>query len=205
MAAAEAASGERRAANSNAPPLRFPIWQGHFASMPEPESWQNLQRLRAAEGWIELGLLDEARAELAELGTELRNGADGLEVQWLLFAERGHWAAAFEVAQQTVELHPDVEAGWIHRAYSARRRPGGGLILAEELLRPAAAQFPHSHVIPFNLACYATQRGHMEAAWVWLELAAKAGSWKQIIDMGLADTDLEPLWPRLRELTKPPE
>jgi len=168
--------------------------------MPEPESWQNLQHLRAAEGWIELGLLDEARAELAELGPELRNGADGLEVQWLLFAERGHWDAAFAVAQQTVDLHPEVEAGWIHRAYAARRRPGGGLDLAQELLLPAVARFAESHVIPFNLACYAAQLGEAEAAWAWLERAAIVCGWGQIVKMGLADADLEQLWPRLREL-----
>ena len=67
----------------------------------------DLHRLRAAEGWIELGLLEEARAELAEMGAELRNGADGLEVQWRLFAELGQWEAAFAIAEQTVKLHPD--------------------------------------------------------------------------------------------------
>ncbi len=166
--------------------------------MAEPESWQNLQRLRAAEGWIELGLLEEARAELAELGPELRNGADGLEVQWLLFAERGHWDAAFAVAQQSVDLHPQSEGGWIHRAYAARRRPGGGLLLAQELLLPAVDRFPKSPTIPFNLACYAAQLGQLDSAWEWLEHAARAGSWRLTREMGLKDTDLEPLWPRLR-------
>ena len=165
----------------------------------EPESWQNLQRLRAAEGWIELGLIEEARAELAELGPELRNGADGLEVQWLLFAERGHWDAAFAVAQQSVDLHPQAEGGWIHRAYAARRRPGGGIPYARELLLPAVELFPQSHIVPFNLACYAAQLGELAEAWQWLEHSARVGTWATTCEMGLRDTDLEPLWPRLRE------
>jgi len=178
--------------------LQFPINEGHLASMTEPESWQNLLRLRAAEGWLELGLPDEARAEFEALEPHLQNAPVGLEVQWLLFAERGHWDAAFAIAQRTVELHPQVEAGWIHRAYSARRRPGGGLALAQELLLPAATHFPESLTIPFNLACYAAQRGDLANAWEWLSLAAKAGSWDKIMEMALADIDLEPLWPRLR-------
>lgn len=171
--------------------------------MAEPESWQNLQRLRAAEGWIELGLVEEARAELAELGPELRNGADGLEVQWLLFAERGHWDAAFAVAQQSVELHPQMEGGWIHRAYAARRRPSGGLPLARELLRPAVELFPKSHSIPFNMACYAAQLGQLDDAWKWLEHSAQVGSWAKMREMALRDPDLEPLWSRLGEAPRP--
>lgn len=167
--------------------------------MAEPESWQNLQRLRAAEGWLELGLLEEARAELSHLGTELRTGVDGLEVQWLLFAERQCWEAAFTVAQQTIELHPESEGGWVHRAYAARRRPGGGVLAAQELLLLAVPRFPKSQIIPYNLACYAARLTDLEAAWAWLERAAAAGSWAQTTEMGLRDPDLELLWPRLRQ------
>lgn len=171
---------------------------GSLLPVAEPEPWQNLQRLRAAEGWIELGLLAEAQAELTELGPEWRISREGLEVQWMLFAQGRHWDAAFAVAQQTVELHPDVESGWVHRAYSARRRPGGGVPAARELLLPAVARFPRSPIIAFNLACYAAQSGEPDQAWTWLNAAADASSWAEIRKMALQDADLEPLWPRLR-------
>ena len=171
--------------------------------MEQLESWQNAQRLRAAEGWLELGLVEEAWAELAQLGPELRQGAPGLEIQWLLFAERGHWDAAFAVAQQTIDLHPSNEAGWIHRSYAARRRPGGGLTLAQELLQPAIHECPRSRIVPFNLACYAAQLGDLTGAWAWLERSATNSNWRETCILGLKDADLKPLWPRLREKQKP--
>lgn len=170
--------------------------------MGELESWQNAQRLRAAEGWLELGLVEEAWAELAQLGPELRHGIPGLEIQWHLFAERGHWDAAHAVAQQAIDLHPDHEGGWVHRAYAARRRPGGGLALAQAALLPAFQACPESRIIPFNLACYAAQQGDLDGAWRWLEKSAENSSWRETCVLGLKDDDLEPLWPRLRKVQK---
>ena len=158
----------------------------------------DLHRLRAAEGWIELGLLEEARAELAEVGAELRNGADGLEIQWRLFAELGQWEAALTVAEQTVKLHPDSEGGWIHRAYAARRRPHGSIELARTLLLEARPRFPKSAIIHFNLACYSAQLNELETAWAWLVKSVDQVGWKVICEMGLKDPDLQPLWPKLR-------
>lgn len=166
-------------------------------SFPVPEPWQNLQRLRAAEGWIELGLLEEARVELAEIGPELRNGADGLEVQWRLFSELGQWDAAFAVAEQAVELHPDSEAGWIHRSYAARRRPTGGVEFARSLLLEAIPRFPKSAILYFNLACYSARLGEPEEAWVWLTQSVDLVGWRIVCEMGLKDSDLESLWPQL--------
>ena len=165
----------------------------------ELESWQNLQRLRAVEGWIELGLLGEAQSELAELGAEVRRSLEGLNLQWTLFAEGQQWDAAFAVAQQSVELHSEDEAGWIHRAYAARRRANGGLSLARELLMPAVALFPRSTTIPYNLACYAAQLDEPSTAWMWLEAAAATSEWDVIRAMAFRDPDLESMWPRIRE------
>ena len=169
----------------------------------------DLHRLRAADGWIDLGLLEEARAELAGIGAELRNGPDGLEVQWRLFAEMGQWDAAFAVAEQTVRLHPDAEAGWIHRAYAARRRPQGGLEIARTLLVEAVPRFPKSAILYFNLSCYCAQLGQLESAWAWLAQSVDLAGWKVIGEMGLKDPDLKPLWPQLRQKTggkqAPPE
>ena len=175
----------------------FPVMAG-----AEPEPWQNLQRLRAAEGWLELGLIEEAHAELAAIGPDLRCGMAGLDLQWQLFAERGHWDAAFAVAQQAVDLHPTKEGGWLNRAYAARRRVGGGVAAAHELLLPAQGFFPESTIIPFNLACYSAQLGRLDTAWSWLILAAARGGWKTIGPTALKDADLEALRSQIQAAMK---
>jgi hypothetical protein len=89
----------------------------------------------------------------------------------------------------------------VHRAYSLRRVPNGGLQLAWAALRPAFDKFPKEELIAYNLACYASQFGRLEEAWEWLHRAMEAaGDVGRIKKRGLADPDLEPLWPRLGEL-----
>ena len=59
------------------------------------------------------------------------------------------------------------------------------------------------HVIAemrFNLACYACQLGKLEEAMMWLEKAMAMAGKKEICGMALADSDLKPLWDKIREI-----
>jgi len=153
--------------------------------------------LNAALGWLELGLPADAQAELDRLPAELRTHPLALETQFALCAHLADWAAAFVVAETQVRLHPEEVGGWIHRAYAARRKPGGGLAEAFALLWPAFEHFPDEPIIPYNLACYRARQGDVEAAWDWLTEAMKVGDPARLRRMALADEDLEALRPRL--------
>ena len=88
-----------------------------------------------------------------------------------------------------------------HRAYAMRRVRHGGLQLAWSLLRPAFDKFPKEDIIPYNLACYAAQQGRLDAAWDWLQRAIEAcGDAKVIKQRAMADTDLQPIWEKVRKL-----
>jgi hypothetical protein len=66
-------------------------------------------------------------------------------------------------------------------------------------LLPAVDQFPEEPIIPFNLACYASQLNRLTEAWAWLEEAVKrSGNRQRMFAMAAADPDLEPLWDRIR-------
>jgi hypothetical protein len=157
--------------------------------------------LRAAVGWLELGNPTEAGEELAHIRTEFLNHPDVLEVRWMVCSVGRSWEAALAVAELMVSLAPDRPSGWVHRAYSLRRIPNGGLQLAWAALRPAFDRFPKEEVIAYNLACYASQFGRLDEAWEWLHRAMEAaGDVNLVKERGLADPDLQPLWPRLREL-----
>jgi len=102
-----------------------------------------------------------------------------------------------------VTVAPDEVLGWIHRAYAARRKPGGGLLQAWDALRPAVDRFPEEWLVLYNLACYAAQMGRLDEAWDWLTRALHASQdAARTIQMALADSDLAPLRPRLHSLTK---
>ena len=157
--------------------------------------------LSAAIGWLELGNPSEAGNEIARIAPEFLDHPDVLEVRWEICAAQKSWEAALRIAETLRDKAPRRASGWIHRAYAVRRVPGGGLQQAWDALRPAFEKFPKVSVIPYNLACYATQMGRPDEAWEWLHKAMEAaGDVQSIKTMALADSDLEPLWDRIREL-----
>jgi tetratricopeptide (TPR) repeat protein len=167
--------------------------------LPYPDQFY----LEAARGWLMLGDASAARAELEKLTPALRQAPEVLAAEWETCAGASDWQRAYEVAQQIVSVAPDEVLGWIHRAYAARRRPGGGLPQAWDALRPAVDRFPKESLVLYNLGCYAAQMGRLEEAWDWLTRALHASQdAAHTIQMALADSDLAPLWPRLHSWTK---
>ncbi|MBM3881864.1 MAG: tetratricopeptide repeat protein [Verrucomicrobia bacterium] len=153
----------------------------------------------AAIGWLMLGDARSALEEIARLTPTARTHPEVLEVEWSAHAEAKQWAEAFAAAERLVALAPERSTGWIHRSYALRRMPGGGLPRAWEALRPAFDRFPKQYLIPYNLACYAAQLGHLEEAWEWLQRSRGAAPKPELITrQALDDPDLEPLWARLQ-------
>lgn len=160
--------------------------------------------LNAAEGWFELGDCAEASAELAQLSETGTSHPHTLQLRWAIHARLEEWEKARDVADALVEGAPEMEAGWIHRAYATRRMPGGTIESAWLSLYPAAKLFPNEPIIPYNLACYECQLGRLSEAKAWLERALripKSEPEKRTIRrMALDDTDLEPLWPEIETM-----
>lgn len=154
----------------------------------------------AALGWLELGNLAEARAELDQLHADLQEHPDVLEVRWLLCAEEARWEEGLRVARALLASAPERAAGWLHLAYALRRVPEGGIKKAWEALLPAFDKFPKEALISYNLSCYACQMQQLEAARVWLKRALVIGGKERYKRMALEDKDLEPLWQEIKTL-----
>jgi Flp pilus assembly protein TadD len=160
----------------------------------------DVHRLNAALGWLGLGSIADARAELEAISTPLQSHPAVLEARWLLLAHEQNWADALAVAEREVAVAPDEPSGWLHRAYALRRTPGGGLTQAWDALRPAADKFPREPIIAFNLSCYACQLAQPELARHWLRRAIEAGNQDAVKKMALNDEDLKPMWAEIKEL-----
>jgi predicted Zn-dependent protease len=156
--------------------------------------------LLAAIGWVELGNLAEARAELAQVAAAHQDHPDVLEVRWSILAEEKRWEEGLQVAQRLLRRAPERPSGWLHQAYALRRVPEGGLQKAWAALLPAFDKFPKEAIIPFNLSCYACQMRQLDTARDWLKRAVRIGGKEKIKRMALKDADLEPLWAEIREL-----
>ena len=154
----------------------------------------------AAVGWLELGNLTEAQAELARIAPAQQEHPDVLEVRWLVSAEQKHWEEGLQIAQALLRRAPKRSSGWLHQAYALRRVPDGSVQKAWDALLPAFDKFPKEATIPFNLSCYACQMRKLDTAREWLKRAVAVGGKDKIKQMALKDSDLEPLWDEIRQL-----
>ena len=154
----------------------------------------------AAIGWLELGNLTVAQAELAQVSPAQQEHPDVLEVRWLFSAQQKDWKEGLQIAQALLRRAPKRSSGWLHQAYALRRVPDGGVQKAWEALLPASDKFPKEPTIPFNLSCYACQLQQLDTARDWLKRAVAVGGKEKIKQMALQDSDLEPLWDEIRQL-----
>jgi Tfp pilus assembly protein PilF len=156
--------------------------------------------LLAALGWMELGNLAEAKAELGRITPALQTHPDVLEARWLICAQARQWEEALVAARALVEAAPERASGWLHQAYALRRVAEGGLQQAWDALLPAHDKFPRESTIAYNLSCYACQMKQLDTARLWLKRALEIGEKEPVKRMALADPDLEPLWAEIRGL-----
>lgn len=156
--------------------------------------------LSAALGWLGLGNVAEAKAELARVRPGKENQPEVLEVRWAICAEEKLWQQALEIARALVRSAPESPTGWLHQAYALRRVPEGGVQRAWDALLPAFDKFPREPIISYNLSCYACLLNKLDAARLWLQRALVIGGKERIKKMAMQDADLRPLWEEIREM-----
>jgi lipopolysaccharide biosynthesis regulator YciM len=78
------------------------------------------KRLEYAEGYIGLGLIDEASDELEAIEGEDRMSVDVLRVRIDLYMEAKQWDMVVIMARQVAEIAPADEQIWISWAYALR-------------------------------------------------------------------------------------
>jgi len=156
--------------------------------------------LSAAQGWIGLGDLVSANDELEEITPEFRVHPAVLFVRYEIYSNARKWDGAAEIANSLTKLLPENPAAWVDLAYATRRKAGGGMPQAKEILTEAKAKFPNEYLISFNLACYECQLGNLQAAKQRLKEAFELAGKRDIRLRALNDPDLEPLWNEIGSL-----
>ncbi len=118
--------------------------------------------LRAAEGYLELGMVSEAEAELEKIPAEHRDLPEVVEFRILAGMAAGKWALAAGLARHLLTICPAVPGFWINCAYSVRRSES--IDAAEKILLAALKVHPDEAMIHYNLACYAAVTGRLDEA-----------------------------------------
>ena len=119
-------------------------------------------RLAHARGYLGLGMVEDAAAELDQIPADAAQETDVLVLRALVLQEQAKWPPLTEVARILVLRQPAEAGWWIAWAYATRR--SRSLAEAEAILLDAERTHPQEPAIQFNLGCYACLRGDLAEA-----------------------------------------
>ncbi len=154
--------------------------------------------LNAASGWLGLGDLDSAEAELHHISPTLRDHPEVLSTRCDIYFAAEKWNELLPVAERLLRQLPKLDQVWINRSYALHELKQTQA--AFDQLLPAARKFPKQWLIRYNLACYCSQLGRLKAAMKWLQAAMVLADKKEIKAMALHDPDFKPLRKEIRAI-----
>lgn len=158
--------------------------------MTVPLEKPDQQHLRAAHGYIQLGMFDEANAELEKIDPFCRHLPEVLVTRVAIYHGLKRWELMAIVAGKLVEWNPQKASHFVDLAYAKRRTLG--LHVAHAVLTRAAELHSYDGTIQFNLACDEAELGNLSQAKANLERATRIDPKFRL--MALEDPDLQPLW-----------
>ena len=145
--------------------------------------------LLAAQGFSELGMYDEALAEINSLPAELADHAAVVELRTVVLMQAKRWKAALTASRALCRVAPGKTIGFIHAAFClhalGRTEEARDTLLAgPELLHTE----PTFH---YNLACYECTLGNLDLARLHLEKSFELN--KEFREYAKSDPDLAAL------------
>jgi tetratricopeptide (TPR) repeat protein len=149
-----------------------------------------IRRVRAAQGYVELGMAREALEELGGLseGSQNRIEAVLMRMEILRFLEQ--WEECATMGQVALEHYGQRGELYLITAYAVRRSQG--LERARELLLSGEPVLANEAMFHFNIACYECQLGNLNGAKQRLQRAFALDP--KYRKMGREDPDLTALW-----------
>ena len=145
--------------------------------------------LLAAQGYAELGMFDDALAELDSLPEKGQRDPTAMELRLGVLMQARRWKPALTISRRLTRAFPDKNIGYIHTAFCLHE------LGKTEEARSALLNGPQTlHTEPtfhYNLACYECHLGNMDLARVHLDRSFQLD--KKFRDFAKSDPDLQAL------------
>ena len=118
--------------------------------------------LLAAQGYLELGMAEEALAELSSLPPIESSDPDIIELRLHVLMEAKRWPDALTAAEELLRASPSAVPGYIHGAFALHelRRTAE----ARDLLLKGPEELRKDPTFHYNVGCYEAVLGNSEAA-----------------------------------------
>lgn len=147
-------------------------------------------RLSYANGYIDLGMLNEAAEELNAIPEKDHLQDEVLSLRSRFYLESKNWEIMAAVSKQLATQSSDNTYAWVNWAYALREQNKNAE--AKEIALQALKLHPDEAVLWFNLACYTSLLGEVEEASAHLD---KSISLDEIFQKAsVDDPDLQNLW-----------
>jgi tetratricopeptide (TPR) repeat protein len=127
------------------------------------------RRIIAAQGYVELGLYQEAAAELSPLPAAMHDRVDVIEITLLCLMGGHQWEAALALATKLCRQEPMEPGGFIHAAFCLHEL--GRTAEAVDILSRGPATLRTKAVYYYNMGCYHACLGHFDKSLTYLERA----------------------------------
>jgi predicted Zn-dependent protease len=123
--------------------------------------------LLAAQGYLELGMAEEALAELSTIPELEIRDPDIVELRLHILMQAKRWTEALSTAEELRGIHPDALPAYIHGAFALHEL--GRTTEARDLLLQGPEQLRKDPTFHYNVGCYEAVLGNREAALQSLE------------------------------------
>jgi predicted Zn-dependent protease len=151
------------------------------------------QIVRIAEGYSELGMLDDALAQLDKLETEHENRLEILRMRVEILLRKQNWQDALPLSLRLCAMNPSQPDGYVHAAFCLHEL--GRTSDAKQTLLDGPATLLDEPVYYYNLACYDTVLGNLEQAKAYLRASFRLD--KSFRELAKRDPDLKQIWDEL--------
>jgi Flp pilus assembly protein TadD len=158
----------------------------------QPSSFtEGTQRaLQAADGYLFLGMPDEALGELGNVPGEDSKQAMVLLARTRVLLHLKRWNEAEKLAAHGATSHPDHEEFTVQRAFALHQLKQGDE--AMNVILQAPEWIRQTGIIHYNLACYEAQLGDLRTARQCIKVACQMN--KAMKKNAAIDPDLRGLW-----------
>lgn len=150
--------------------------------------------MNAAQGYMELGLLNEGLKELDGLSSEEQRNEYALQLRLLILMRSHDWSEGLKVSETLREVNPALSIGYIHGAFCLHEL--GETQQAKEMLLAGPESLKGEATFFYNLGCYEASLGNKEDAGKYVRKSIQMNS--EFRDIAQHDPDLAPI----RELLK---
>jgi len=118
--------------------------------------------LLAAQGYLELGMVEEALAELIAVQSPMISDPDLIEMRLHILMQGGRWSDALASAEELLRLNSSALSAYIHGAFALHEL--GRTTEARDLLLKGPQVLRNDPTFHYNIGCYEAVLGNNDSA-----------------------------------------